>query len=39
MWQRLLNLLPPALRCYCSFGHALWLAVLIAVFLIWGHGA
>ncbi len=39
MLPRRLNLLPLALRCHCALGHALWLVMLIAAFLIWGHGA
>jgi len=39
MLQRLLNLLPPSLRCRCTLGHALWLVALVVVFMVWGHGA
>ena len=39
MLRRLINRLPPALRCHCTLGHLVWLVVLVVVFLVWGHGA
>jgi hypothetical protein len=39
MLKSLFNRLPPALRCYCTLGHLAWCAVLLVVFLVWGHMA
>jgi len=39
MLKSLINRLPPALRCDCVLAHLAWWAVLLAVFLLWGHMA